>query len=677
MNLFVFQRTAVTEQGNVIPNAEITVYAAGTTTEVDLFDDAAGTPKSNPFGAGPTDGEDPGFLQFYVTFGQYDIAVNGTVLWENQAIGRPELDGITSLSSLNTAALTDKQQFSVKDGDKIRLFAWNETADDFDELPVVTDTDNVTGAGTAITRDTGTAMDQVPLNTNIVYPLSDITALASLNAAALVALQQFNVGSYLPDTSTGSALLRWRPDLPKSRHDGVLFFSLTVPMFTGTATTDYRNGEGETDPTGNGVMELVRGEIIYGTTVLVPSYYSTLQESFDDLGSRITPGDGVVLTLNIETGHALTAGFRIDNKDLSWITITSTDATVAVSPTMTPVSTSDLDPGIPRTDRNAFVAVGSKMPRWEIVVDLTGPDIAKGYCLYTDSHGYVRPLCGVINTFDSISSSGANLQIASSCVISGYNSLWSPGVVGCAITQSSMANLAYADVRNCTDTGIDVSRGSVAYTLEADATGCVTGLYVRRSWASAQNMNFTNCSERAIWADQGSWIGANGSIMDGAAFYVLHAAGAHVDVTGSTDTGAAITADLISSGQFNFVTGRGVVTNQDYRESDTRLTAESAISVVAGDQITVAGTTFYTAYESATPEDIVGGTIFGENVGLRITIDGVVVLNDNVIGTGNDAGLEAISCVMIPPCVSSQSIKIEALNRATGTRNIGFKVYVK
>src|SRR5690554_1478940 len=49
-----------------------------------------------------------------------------------------------------------------------------------------------------------------------------------------------------------------------------------------------------------------------GLTVLIPSDYPTLQEAFDNL-ANIKVGQGEIIDLVIESGHALTSGVRLDN----------------------------------------------------------------------------------------------------------------------------------------------------------------------------------------------------------------------------------------------------------------------------------------------------------------------------------------------------------------------------
>ena len=83
MSLSVWQRNIVTESGDVIPDAEIEVFDAGSSSKPSLFSDPDGNSSiTNPFNA-----DSNGFARFYVSGGRYDIAVNGAVLWEDVALG--------------------------------------------------------------------------------------------------------------------------------------------------------------------------------------------------------------------------------------------------------------------------------------------------------------------------------------------------------------------------------------------------------------------------------------------------------------------------------------------------------------------------------------------------------------------------------------------------------------
>ena len=78
------------------------------------------------------------------------------------------------------------------------------------------------------------------------------------------------------DESTG--VLIFEANTPKSAHDGVIFFSPTVPIGSGI---DYRAGVGETEPTGKGVWRLVDGFISYNVSLNVPTQAPSINVALD------------------------------------------------------------------------------------------------------------------------------------------------------------------------------------------------------------------------------------------------------------------------------------------------------------------------------------------------------------------------------------------------------------
>lgn len=356
----------------------------------------------------------------------------------------------------------------------------------------------------------GTGDSQVRTNSQneskFVTLLPDITALASLNTSALVGGQQFSVGSYLPNTSTGSCLLRWRPDLPKSRHDGVLFFSLTVPMFTGTDTADYRNGVGETDPGGNGVMELVRGEIIYSVTSLIPSYYPTLQESIVDLDGRLQSTGDVVISHRIEAGHRPTLGVVLANKDYSRHRLVADDAEVLVAESFP-------------ADGHFLFCENGTAPRLSFLVNMGGKSAQDG-AIYMLRRGHVRidAGCGAIYS----GTYGLHLNQCSSATAHNgvfHHAVQNPEFLFApAAVQVQRSSELTAEFLDCTDSGnyaVTIRRMSTANIRNCDGRRAATkGLYVIRSRCFFQFSDFSEAGEEGVLADQCSQLSGDQVITD-------------------------------------------------------------------------------------------------------------------------------------------------------------------
>lgn len=416
-------------------------------------------------------------------------------------------------------------------------------------------------------------------------------------------------------------------------------------------------------------------------TFQVPSDFATLQDAFDFF-SRTPVRNGARIIINIEGGHQLTHGFRIENCDLSHMVLTSDDEVVQISENFVPVSNQDLDAGVPRTNKIAFLAVAAKMPEWDVVVDCANYPLVRGYTLNNGSYGYVRPQKGVINV-DGGSSTGMCLNLHASR-IDGYQSVWSgAGQDGISITVSSIANLSRATSTGNARAGLDVSRGSVVYFFEGNASGNARGAYCRRSWLTANGADFSDSTEVSLWAAIGSHIDATQAIFNGGmptSKRILCGGGSFVSVDGATANGSPISdTDLLGSvsgvSRMNFVSGFGIVLNSAVADGGTAaVTSSSTLTTVSGNSISIDALSYATIYEVASGgRTIYGGAIWGAAVGCRITVDGVVVLDATGLTGGDDSSGDFFSVFNIPPIVAKNTLKIEAYNRSSaGARNIGW-----
>lgn len=93
-----------------------------------------------------------------------------------------------------------------------------------------------------------------------VIPIDSIANFPNLDVDGYSPRQQFILGSFAPDGDSGGGILLWEPDLPKSLHNGVNYFSPTVPIpadFNNpTDVQNYLDGVGEEWPAGDGVFVL-------------------------------------------------------------------------------------------------------------------------------------------------------------------------------------------------------------------------------------------------------------------------------------------------------------------------------------------------------------------------------------------------------------------------------------
>lgn len=109
-----FQRSAVDDDGNVLPNASIEVFFAGVTNKPTIYSDAAGTVKANPFNADVN-----GFIEFYIAYSVVDIEINGVQSWTSQKIGDPIFDTVSDFASARLSVgekIENKGCLSVGDG---------------------------------------------------------------------------------------------------------------------------------------------------------------------------------------------------------------------------------------------------------------------------------------------------------------------------------------------------------------------------------------------------------------------------------------------------------------------------------------------------------------------------------------------------------------------------------
>lgn len=423
---------------------------------------------------------------------------------------------------------------------------------------------------------------------------------------------------------------------------------------------------------------LVGGAISSSYTVLIPTHFPTLQEAVDVLGP-VNHSSGATGTLQIETGHTLSSGFRVQDGDYSHLHLTSVDVSVPVTATFTLQSDEDLDAGVPRSNSIGFLGVRAKLPKWDIVLDMAGnTNVSTALQLDHHSHIIVTTTKGVINNAFGVSE-GTNLRVTTGSKLHAYQSVFTGAQQnGAAITAGSTATLAECDFSNAGLTGLDVSRGSTVYANTVIAANCQRGIYVRRSWLSCQNSDLSNNSVIGLWASIGSRVAALGTDYTNSPAGVKIEGGSLVDVSAATANALPLDPSyLVGARDFNQTSGYGLVTYEDKAKSDVGyLTASTTVSNEGATLVSVASLTYSTIYENnVSAATIQGGVIYGSDVGLRVTIDGVVVLNDISRLQGKDGAGNSFSCTVIPPCRSEGTLKVELYNRSSTTQEIGWRLY--
>lgn len=110
--------------------------------------------------------------------------------------------------------------------------------------------------------------------------------------------------------------------------------------------------------------------------------------------------------------------------------------------------------------------------------------------------------------------------------------------------------------------------------------------------------------------------------------------------------------------------------------SSPGLTEADTITVSRGASSAVAATSYHTLLDVTTGgAEVVGGAVYGANCGLRITIDGTVILNETTNAGGASNGGDVFTVANIPHLVADTSLKIELYNISGTSKNYGWRIY--
>jgi hypothetical protein len=324
-------------------------------------------------------------------------------------------------------------------------------------------------------------------------------------------------------------------------------------------------------------------------TVNIPSDFATLQEAIDRL-SKQPVRRGARIIVNIATGHALTAGFTVENGDYSHFTITSTDAEVALAAGWT---------------AGAHVAQGinARMPNWGIIVNCGGKDTGS-QALKVGTNSSLQILDG-----KGLKNAGASgLFVNANSCVTGSQAVFT-GCVGynAWITHLSHGYLERANLTGSTGSegNVFVSRGSVLYAVGANfSTSTGPGLTIRRSTAvifpfGGTNTTFDGNGTRAILASDHSTVIAHSRSGDVVAFSNCGANGvdalngSHLDLRGATFNTVAGTAINVTNGAQVVIDSAvtfTAITGSNLSQTANQLTGNGVIYNAAADDYPVRGT---------------------------------------------------------------------------------------
>jgi hypothetical protein len=191
MALPVFQRSVVTDTGNIIPNAQVTVTDTATGGIVTLFADSGGsTGLSNPFNA-----TSEGFARFYANPGVYNVTATGaqgTIQWTDvHLIDSADIITIgqnfaaVETTADNIQAIIDAPQAATNASNSATAAANSATAaegfkDDAETAAASVNAQNIVHApGTGLPNEAGTAY-----NKDVTTSPTDTTAGRLLQVGA-------------------------------------------------------------------------------------------------------------------------------------------------------------------------------------------------------------------------------------------------------------------------------------------------------------------------------------------------------------------------------------------------------------------------------------------------------------------------------------------------------------
>jgi len=250
-------------------------------------------------------------------------------------------------------------------------------------------------------------------------------------------------------------------------------------------------------------------------TILIPSQCATLQQALEQL----FPADPeVVITLQIENGHAPDTGISLLNGDYAQFEITSVDAEVQVAAGFT----GDL-----------IVGINVKMPILNALFNMNNLG-DRGAHIQQGSNFVVRGGKGVKNAgLHGIDLSNSNCY--------GIGSVWDgAGTTGIRLEQAARGTFQNATADDCGAIGVFASRSSTLNFIGGSAQNAGTsGCQIQRARISCGDANFSGAGSFGINARECAQVMAGNSFSNNCGdINVLITTGANVDFRGGTATGA-------------------------------------------------------------------------------------------------------------------------------------------
>jgi hypothetical protein len=206
------------------------------------------------------------------------------------------------------------------------------------------------------------------------------------------------------------------------------------------------------------------GEVL---TYHIPTDFPDLPAAFDEL-SRLVVSDTTQIHINIESGHLLTKGLKVEGGNWARFRIISEDAVVYLDPAFVGVSDVGLR-GDDLTD-NLIMGYNAWMPTLGTVIDM-GNAYGNGYYGVWNCRGFVLPNCGVIGA-------GHDNLVARTSQITAYSGKFDrANNSGIRAAHGGMVSAQSATADDCciapdteTNGAIDISRQSEVWFRDGSAS---------------------------------------------------------------------------------------------------------------------------------------------------------------------------------------------------------------
>jgi hypothetical protein len=321
---------------------------------------------------------------------------------------------------------------------------------------------------------------------------------------------------------------------------------------------------------GGNQAKLIGGGLIESKVINIPSDFEDIQKAANFLIKTIKNAtSNVNISLLIQSNHKIKTGLSLKNQNLGYCSIDSVDSVVYLADDYQPQPVSGLSLGL-----NAiFFADNSKMPTIAVMVDAEDNQIAGHGCYYfRGSSGIVSSKnggCGVDNAY------GSGLYVENSDVYAHGTNFRGARQFGLRATVAAKVTAQDIDVSSQKGGyggdiygAMDISRGSLvnirSQNRVTNLSNCVGwGLYVRRSFVSANGIAINNTQYRAVWIRQGSVVTISNASLSRAvgntANLIQCEEGATIDASNVTNNGQPLSRIDTNVTNFNLPSVNGTI----------------------------------------------------------------------------------------------------------------------